>query len=75
MKKGTKTMSKPILYHQNGCGMCKAVEMLLNKKGIEFESCKDVDVMIQKGITGTPTLEVDGHRYVKKECLDWINAR
>ncbi len=68
-------MSKPILYHQDGCGMCRAVEMLLNKKGIEFESCKDIDLMIKKGIAGTPTLEVDGHRYFKKECLDWINAR
>lgn len=73
--KGNNNMSKPILYHQNGCGMCKAVEMLLRKKGIEFESCTDVDLMLQKGITGTPTLEVDGQRFIKKECLDWINAR
>ena len=67
--------SKVILYHQNGCGMCKAVEMLLKKKEIEYESCTSVDEMIQKGITVTPTLEVDGQRFVKKECLDWINAR
>lgn len=67
--------SKITFYHQDGCGMCKAVEMMLKKKGIEFESCKDIDLMIQKGITGTPTLEVDGQRYIKKECLEWINAR
>lgn len=68
-------MNKPVLYHQEGCGMCRSLEMILNKKGIEFESCTDVDEMIKKGITGTPTLEVDGHRYVKKECLDWINQQ
>ena len=68
-------MSKPIFYHQNGCGMCRAVEMKLKQKGIEFESCTDVDEMIKRGITGTPTLEVDGHRYVKGECRDWINLQ
>lgn len=55
--------------------MCKAVEMLLERKGIEYESCTDIDEMIQKGITGIPTLEVDGQRFIKKECLDWIDAR
>lgn len=68
-------MNSPILYHQAGCGMCRAVEMKLKQKGIDFESCTDIDSMIAKGIKGTPTLEVDGHRYVKKECLDWINSR
>lgn len=74
-RKRKTNMSKPILYHQNGCGMCKVVEMLLEKKGIEYESCTDLDEMIQKGITGIPTLEVDGQRFIKKECLDWIDAR
>ena len=68
-------MNKPILYHQDGCGMCKAIEMMLNKKGIEFESVKDIEVMKSRGITGTPTLEVDGQRYVKNQCLDWIRGR
>lgn len=63
------------LYSQPGCGMCKAVHMLLDKKGIEYEECQDIDTMISLGVTGTPTLEVDGQRFVKKECLDWINAR
>ena len=63
-----------ILYHQDGCGMCKAVEMQLNKKGIKFESCKDIDLMLSKGITGTPAIEVDGKLFVKKECLDWIKG-
>lgn len=68
-------MSKPILYHQEGCGMCRTVEMLLNKKGIEFESCTNVDEMIKRGVTGTPTLEVDGVLYAKKEAMDWIRGQ
>ena len=64
-----------ILYHQDGCGMCRAVEMKLKEKGIQYESCKDIDLMIQKGVQGTPTIEVDGQRYYKKECLDWIRGQ
>ena len=72
-------MSKPVLYHQQGCGMCRAIEMLLNKKGIEFESVlvtpENVDEVKKLGVTGTPALIVDGQVFVKKECKDWVDAR
>jgi hypothetical protein len=55
--------------------MCRAIEMMLNKKGIPYESCTDVDEMIKLGITGTPALSVDGKLYVKGECRDWINQQ
>ena len=66
---------KVVLYHQHGCGMCKAVEMLLQKKNIDYESVTDVDEMLARGVTGTPTLDVDDKRFVKRECLDWINQQ
>lgn len=64
-----------ILYHQDGCGMCRTVEMMLNKKGIKYDSCKDVDTMLERGISGTPALDVDGKLYIKKEILDWIRGQ
>ena len=64
-----------IFYHQPSCGMCKTIELMLNKKGIEYDSCMDVDVMLEKDIPGTPALDVDGKLYVKKECLDWIRGQ
>ena len=72
-------MSNVVLYHQQGCGMCRAVEMMLKQKGIEFESKlitpENVNEFKSMGIEATPTLEVDGQRFVKKECLDYINSR
>lgn len=67
--------NKPIFYHHKGCGMCNVVEMMLKRNNIEYESIEDIDIMIERGITGTPTLDVDGTLYVKKECLDWIKGR
>ena len=61
-----------VLYHQHGCGMCRAIEMMLNKKGIEYESVTDIDEMMRRGVTSTPTMDVDGERFVKAQCRDWI---
>ena len=55
--------------------MCKAVEMMLDKKGIEYDSVMDMDKMVSSGVTCTPTLDVDGKRYIKKECLDWVREQ
>ena len=67
------------LYHQHGCGMCQAIEMMLKKKGIEYESIlittENVDQYKVEGIMGTPTLDVDGVKYFKKECLDWVRGQ
>ena len=73
-------MGKPILYHQRSCGMCKAVEMMLQKRGIEYESrLVDEEANMEEakriGVSGTPALAVDGKVYLKRECLDWINSQ
>lgn len=53
--------------------MCRAVHMLLDRKGIGYEECQDIGEMSSKGIVHTPLLEVDGIRYEGKEIYDWIN--
>ena len=72
-------MNKPILYTQNGCGMCRAIHLLLDKKNVDYNeiiiTLDNVDEYKEKGITATPTLEVDGHLLTGKELKDWVNAR
>lgn len=68
-------MNKVVLYHQDSCGMCRTVEMLLNKNAIEHESCKDIEYMKSIGITHTPTLEVDGNRIEGPAIIRWIKER
>lgn len=69
------TETKIILYHQDSCGQCKMVEMLLKKKNIQFESNKDINQMMELGIKHTPTLSVNGQLLVGKELINWINER
>lgn len=66
-------MEKIILMHQDGCPQCKMVEMLLEKYNVEYESCKDIDVMIAKGIMHTPALIVSDKILQGKEMMEFIN--
>lgn len=65
---------KVILYHQDCCGQCRAVEMLLKSKGIEYEGVKDFDVMRGLGINHTPVLDVDGNRLEGPAIVRWIKS-
>lgn len=64
-----------ILYHQDGCGMCKTVEMMLKVKKIDYISCKDIDEMKSHRINHTPVLSVNGELKSGKEIIDWLNSR
>ncbi len=67
------------LYTQNGCGQCKMVHMLLDKKKIPYEeviiTLDTIDQYKEMGITKTPTLDVDGVLLVGKDLISWINGR
>ena len=63
------------LYSQPTCVICRTVHMLLDRKGLKYEECQDIDYMKTVGINHTPVLEVDGTRYEGKEIHDWINQQ
>lgn len=71
--------NKPILYTQNGCGMCRAIHMLLDKKHIEYNEIiinnDNIETYKELGVSTTPTLEVNGQLLVGKELRDWVSVR
>lgn len=48
-----------ILYSTN-CPKCKVLEKKLDSTGIDYKIITDEDLMINKGFTSAPMLEVDG---------------
>ena len=64
------------VYTQKTCGQCRAVKMLLDKKGIEYEvvdvNDDNMNDMKSQGIIHTPTLDIDGQKYVGKPMMDKI---
>ena len=66
---------KIILYSQEGCPMCKAVELQLKKTNIEYTINKNIEEMKKLEISHTPVLSVDGELLAGKDILTWIKTR
>lgn len=57
------------------CPRCNVLASKLKQKNIDYEEINDVDVMVQKGFTTVPVLEVDGVVYDFKQAVEWIGAQ
>ena len=60
-----------ILYSTN-CPKCKTIEKQLNKNKIEYEVVTDRDVMVSKGFTSAPKLEVNGEVMDYNAAIRWV---
>ena len=47
----------------------------LDQKNISYKMNTDVDLMIRKGFTTAPKLEIDGVVYDFKEAVEWIGEQ
>ena len=64
-----------IVYSSATCPKCKMLKMELNKRGIEFEDCQDVEKMFALGIKTVPVLSVNGQFFGMSEAIKWIKER
>lgn len=61
-----------ITLYSTHCPRCNVLEKKLEKKGIEFELNEDIQILIEKGFTTAPVLEVDGKFMDFMEANKWI---
>lgn len=61
-----------ITLYSTHCPRCNVLEKKLEKKGIEFELNEDIQILIEKGFTTAPVLEVDGKFMNFMEANKWI---
>lgn len=64
-----------VILYSTHCPKCKVLKTKLNQKNINYEEVNDVDVMVQKGFSTVPKLEVNGVVYDFKEAVEWIGAQ
>lgn len=57
------------------CPKCKILEKKLSRANIEYEVCKDTEIMISKGFNSMPVLDVDGQIMGFGEAVKWVNER
>ena len=59
------------LYSTN-CPKCNVIKKLLDKKHIAYDIVTDKDIMLQKGFTTVPVLDVDDCEMGFKEAFNYI---
>ena len=64
-----------ITLYSTGCPKCKVLVAKLNAKNIKYNTVSDVDIIISKGISTVPVLEVNGTIMDFKTAVEWINER
>lgn len=64
-----------IVLHSTHCPKCNVLKAKLEQKSIEFKENNDVKLMMQKGFTSAPMLEVDNVVYDFKRAVEWIGEQ
>lgn len=64
-----------IILYTTHCPQCKALEMKLNKKKIEYIKCDDQKKMKELGFSSAPILDVDGTTYNFANAIKWVNSQ
>ena len=64
-----------LIFFSTHCPKCKALEMLLKKKNIEYEEHNDVQEMLKLGLQSAPGLMVNGKVMNFPEAMSWIKEQ
>ena len=64
-----------ITLYTTHCPMCNILENLLERKDLSYEVVDDINVMIEKGFTAAPVLQVDDVIYNYPQAKLWIGEQ
>ena len=64
-----------IKMYSTHCPRCNTLQILLDRKGIEYEVCEDIDVMEEKGFMSVPMLETDEGVFNFSDAIKWVGAQ
>ena len=75
-------MDEKIVFYSTHCAHCRAVELMLKKKNIQYkeiyinpEKPEEVQVMLDMGLQSAPGLVVDGEVMDYNQALNWIRRQ
>ena len=63
-----------ILYSTD-CPKCKILEKILNDNNVEYDVIKDENIMVEKGFTSVPILELDNNTMSFSEAVKYFNNK
>lgn len=67
-------MDNIILYSQPGCGQCRAIHILANKKGLTYTEVQDIEEMRKVGVEHTPAMKINDELLYGPAIIKYING-
>lgn len=64
-----------ITLYSTHCPQCKALEMKLNKKKVQYDICDNEQEMLKLGFKAAPILKVGDNYFSFAEAIKWVNAQ
>lgn len=67
-------MVKVVLYTTD-CPKCRILKKRLDNQNIQYTVCSDKELMLERGFTEVPMLEVNNQVFNFTEGLNWIKEQ
>ncbi len=64
-----------IVLYSTGCPQCNVLKQKLDEHEIDYIIEDNVDLMLEKGFTSAPMLEVDGDVMNLQQAFQWLDNR
>ena len=57
------------------CPQCNTLEIKLDRAGIKYEICDDIEIMKKRGFKAAPVLETDEGTFNFSQAIKWVNKQ
>jgi glutaredoxin-related protein len=64
-----------ITLYSTHCPQCNTLETKLNRAGIDYKICDDIDLMKSRGFKAAPMLETDEGLFNFAQAIKWVNGK
>ena len=64
-----------IKFYSTHCPQCNALKTKLDRAGIEYEICDDVEEMKARGFKSAPVLDTPNGILNFSEAIKWVNKK
>ncbi len=64
-----------IKLYTTHCPQCRTLETKLDRAGIKYETCEDVETMKARGFKSVPVLETEDGTFNFMEAIKWVNSK
>jgi glutaredoxin len=64
-----------VILYSNDCPKCKILKSKLDSKNVQYKICLDMDLMISKGFSSMPMLEVNETTMNYLDAVNWVKGQ